>query len=332
VAFAYVVNRGDGTVSEVDLSTFTVSATLAVSTLPDEPMAIAIDPTNTFAYVLVGGSGVGNEIVKIDLSTFTVAATLVISTTSAPAGIAVDRAGAFAFTVSNLTSGGGGHPIEFKKIDLTSFTVAATLTPGAYGVGTAIATDQAGAKVYATDVTGVLEITVSSFTVTNSLTIAIATNLATIVVDPPGENAYVTDWGTSGGNYRITLSTFAETGTPPNEAVTGGIDIDPADVFGYVSSWAFNTLIKFSIATLGAVGSPLTVTPGDWAVAVDDTGAFAYVTAMAVPFGSGNQIVKVDTGAWTLVGAPLTVGTGPIAIAIWRPPYVPPLNAIVMVL
>ncbi len=64
MAYAYVANNGDGTVTQINLSTFlTVGSALAVGS---DPPSIAIDPTGTYAYV---ANSSGSTVTKINLST-----------------------------------------------------------------------------------------------------------------------------------------------------------------------------------------------------------------------------------------------------------------------
>lgn len=102
--FAYVPNRGSGTVSRINLATNTVDARIKVGS---GPKGVAINPTGTFAYVLNDQFGIS----RIDLATNAVDATTIVD--GFPNGVAINPAGTFAY-VTNESSG------TVSKINLTT--------------------------------------------------------------------------------------------------------------------------------------------------------------------------------------------------------------------
>ena len=86
LAYAYVANSDDNTVSKINLSTFTaVGSALAVGS---HPYSIAIDPTGTYAYV---ANYSDNTVTKINLSTFTAVGSA-LAVGSEPFSIAIAKA------------------------------------------------------------------------------------------------------------------------------------------------------------------------------------------------------------------------------------------------
>ena len=79
--YAYVANYGSNTVSVINTSTNTVSATVTVGT---GPIGVAINPAGTYVYVANNG---GNTVSVINTSTNTVSATVTVG--SVPYGVAI---------------------------------------------------------------------------------------------------------------------------------------------------------------------------------------------------------------------------------------------------
>jgi YVTN family beta-propeller protein len=94
----YVTNRDDDTVSVIDASTRTVTATVPLGTGPDEnPAGVAVDPGTHTVYVTNGGDG---TVAVIDAPTRTVSATVPVG--KHPGGVAVDPGSHTAY----VTNGG----------------------------------------------------------------------------------------------------------------------------------------------------------------------------------------------------------------------------------
>jgi YVTN family beta-propeller protein len=127
LAYAYVANSGDNTVTKINLSTFLkVSSALAVGSYP---CSIAIDPTGTYAYVANNND---STVSKINLSTFlTVGSALAVG--SGPQSIAIDPTGTYAY-VANFNAN------TVTKINLSTFTaVGSALAVGSAPYSIAIA-------------------------------------------------------------------------------------------------------------------------------------------------------------------------------------------------
>jgi YVTN family beta-propeller protein len=71
------------------------------------------------------------------------------------------------------------------------------------------------------------------------------------------------------------------------------------------------TVSVFDIATGGAVGSPISVGTGPFALAISPDGSRAYVANQ-----TSGDVSVIDTATNTVVGAPITVGTQPHGVAL----------------
>ena len=111
----YVTNVKDGTVSVIDASTRTVTATIPVGKSPQE---VAVDPGTHTVYVTDYGD---NSVSVIDASTRTVTATIPVGTS--PHGVAVDP-GTHTVYVANAKDG------TVSVIDASTRTVTATIPVG----------------------------------------------------------------------------------------------------------------------------------------------------------------------------------------------------------
>lgn len=107
--YAINTNYGSNTATIVTIPSMTVAATLSVGT---QPVAVALDSTQTYAYIANYGS---SSITKIDLASHSVAGTLAVGT--APAALALDPSG------TSLWVGGLNY---ISKVNLSSFLVTST--------------------------------------------------------------------------------------------------------------------------------------------------------------------------------------------------------------
>src|ERR1700685_1742798 len=100
--YAYVPNYLDETVSVIDTSTNTVSATITVGTSPN---GVAITPDGSMAYIANGGS---SGVVSV-IDTSTKNATATISVGEFPTGIAITPDGSTAYVLTQGYGLGTGY-------------------------------------------------------------------------------------------------------------------------------------------------------------------------------------------------------------------------------
>jgi DNA-binding beta-propeller fold protein YncE len=230
---------------------------------------------------------------------------------SLPQSIAIDPAGAFAYTANYGAS-------TVTKINLATFlTVGSALAVGS--LPQSIAIDPAGAFAYTANygASTVTKINLATFLTVGSA-LAVGSDPYSIAIDPAGAYAYVANAGDSTVT-KINLSTFLTVGS----ALAVGSDpyaiaIDPAGTFAYVANAGDSTVTKINLSTFLTVGSALAVGSVPQSIAVDPAGTFAYVAN-----AGDSTVTKINLSTFLTVGSALAVGSDPQSIAIGPIPYLP---------
>ncbi len=339
--FMYVANRGSNNVSAytVDAASGTLAA-LAGSPFAagNLPVAIAVDPTGTYAYV-------ANQ-TDATISAFTIDRTSgalkavggsPFPTGRAPTSVAIDPSSSFVY----VTNGDAGT-VSAYSINAGGALTAVTGSPFATGTTpSSVTVDPLDAYVY---VTNQADGTVSEFTNENSngvLTTGALTAVSgspftagsgprAVIVDPSDQYVYVANATSNTLSGYYSLSGTIQDGGGAITAISGSpfltgsspnsVAVDPLDNFLYAANQGSNNISAYALDASGALtavpGSPFTAGDGPSAVAVDPTGSFLYVANA----GAGNvSVFAIDsiTGALSAVnGSPYTAGTLPSAIAI----------------
>ena len=309
--FAYVTNRGDGTVSAYTIN----SSTGSLSAVPGSPFqagigptSVAVDPSNRFAYVanLSGGSARGHvSAYTINSSTGALSAIAgsPFKAGNTPYGVTVDPSGRFAY-VANLD---GDNVSAYAINSSTGALREVAGSPFAAGVQpTSVAVDPSGQFVYVANSCFSSSIcsegTVSAYTI-NSSTGALrkvagspfpaGVQPTSVTVDPSGRFAYVA-----------------------NECV-------PCSR-GNVSAYTIDN----STGALHAVaGSPFAAADGPSSVTVDASGHFAYVSNQCLTSNAcvaGNLTGAVSaytingtTGALhAITGSPFAAGDTSVSVTV----------------
>jgi YVTN family beta-propeller protein len=302
--FAYVVNRGDKTVSVIDTATNTVVATVTVF----ESSGVAVTPDGKHAYVAnANPSGVQ----VIDTATNSVVTTITVP--EGAQAIAITPDGKHAYVSSD-------GPIV-SVIDTVTNTVVATAP--VTGASSQIAITPDGTRAYVTTTSGTtLPDTVSVIdTATNTLetTVTVAKDPSWVAITPDGKHAYVAST-TNAVSVIDTVSNTVEI-TVALGPEPFGVAVTPDGARAYVTnsnvnnSPASGTVSVIDTATNTVEAATLAVGTFPSAVAVAPDGKHAYVAN----FGSGTVSV-IDTATNTVVST-VTVGSGPEAVAIGREPF-----------
>jgi DNA-binding beta-propeller fold protein YncE len=254
----------------VTASASSVSGTIASLS---QARSIAIDPAGIFAYVVEEGGGLN----KIDLSNDTIVSRLSPSTNGWD--VAINPAGTYAyFIVYNA----------IKKIDLSNFTVVATITVSrSYN----IAINPAGTFAYVTQGSGLAKIDLSTNVVTTVPNLS-GTSISEVAIDSAGAYAYVLDVSLSRMS-KIDLVTDSVVHTPIPGLEPNGIALNPAGTFAYVSHYSdtLQTGVLSKIdTTAGSIVASIPVGEGYMgAVAINAGGTFAFVVD-----NSGSTVAKVN--------------------------------------
>ena len=280
---AYVVNA-DGTVSVVDTSTNTITATIAIGALPG---GVSFSPDGTRAYVANRGD---SSISVIDTASNTVVATVALAPDSFPLYPAVTPDGKFLYVaevfsgnvevvsaaansvVASIPVGGfpcsvaitpdGAHGYVSNGIDFVSVIDIATNTISVGSIPVTsdgncafqFAVTPAGDAVYVPGINRNVVSVISTATNTVSATVAVPPPgaivlLTNLVITPDGSRAYVQD---AFHNQVDVIDTATNTLEPipiPVGSVPTGVAVTPDGSLVYVANVGDNTLSVISTAT-----------------------------------------------------------------------------------
>lgn len=319
-------------------------ATRALTPLPKSPYpgsprgtgeAVAIDPTNRFAYLT--NSGTNNvsgfaidastgDLIPLPIPTYTAG--------SGPHGTGISLSGKYLYVNNTFDNTISGYHIDANSGKLTQLS-ASPFPAGPYPSNDVAFTPD-GRFFYVPNSNYGGPGSVSAFSVasqTGLLTklsgspFPAGTNEQQVAVDPSGQFLYVSDGGASATNtygFRIDSSTGNPTPLPGSPFATGegrGLAIDPKGRFLFTENENTDALSSFlidqSTGQLLQVGAPYAIAHGGSAgIIVDPTGNFVYVGSFAVPGIYGFRINQT-TGALTVIpGSPFPSGLVPVSFAI----------------
>jgi YVTN family beta-propeller protein len=235
----YVTNRDDATVSVIDASTRTVTATVPVSKPFYGPEGVAVDPGTHTVYV----TNYGVTVSVIDASTRTVTATVPLGTgpEENPAGVAVDP-GTHTVYVGRLRTAAahvGNYDGEVSVIDAPTRAVTATVTVGKQPHQVAV--DPGTHTVYVTNVTDNTVTVIDASTRTVSATVPVGKHPGGVAVDPGTRTVYVANNADNTVSV-IDASTRTVTATVPVGKHPGAVAVDPGSHTVYVTNGGDNTV------------------------------------------------------------------------------------------
>ena len=288
--YAFVANVGAGTLSKIDLSTFTKATTDLTLSNPPE----AVDADDTYVYAadntgglstidpvafdvvgsplatghscqfmkvgksksygyLVGASSSGT-LVQVDLSTMSV----VTSVTGFAAGgvylaCDVDPTDTYAYVCAYGTS-------TLYKIDLATSSVAASVGVGLHPAGVSV--DSTATYAYVSNKTDatISKVQLSDMTVVATLTVGSAP--VNFVIDSTSTYGYVCDNGLSSAVTQVQMSDFTvvtttaiASGAGPNQAA-----LDSLDAFLYTANYGSSNVTKLAVPAMTVVSSLATAT------------------------------------------------------------------------
>jgi 6-phosphogluconolactonase (cycloisomerase 2 family) len=284
--FAYVANEGlyatDGSVSAYSIDPTTGALTSTSGGISGNSpefccfTAVAVHPSDKFAYVANGDS------TPRSVSMYTISGANgalkyfgTIAAEGFPTSVVVDPSGQFVYVAAETDSGTPGPgSVSMYAINATTGDLTSL---GTIATGTMIAESSSNS----------------------------------IVVDPTGAFAYVTNSGSNNVSmYSINATTGVLTSGGLIDAGTTplSVAVDPAGKFAYVVNFNSNDVSMYTInATTGALTSIGTIAAGmsPTSIAVHPSGKFAYVTNSA---SNEVSMYSIDsaTGTLTPIG---TIGT-----------------------
>jgi 6-phosphogluconolactonase (cycloisomerase 2 family) len=276
--FAYVANEGiyatDGSVSAYSIDATTGALTPTSGGISGNSpafccfTAVAVDPSDKFAYVTNGDSfppSVSMYTINGANGALTYFGTIVAE--GFPTSVVVDPSGQFVYVAAETeygTTGPGSvsmYAINATTGALTSLGTIATGTMIAESSSTSIAVDPSGAFAYVANSgsnnVSMYSINATTGVLTSGGLIDAGTTPVSVAVDPGGKFAYVANLNSNNVSmYKIDAATGALTSIGTIAAGTNptSIAIHPSGGFAYVTNSGSNDISIYSIdATTGAL-------------------------------------------------------------------------------
>jgi len=297
--YAYITNMGSNSVSVIDTSTNTVTATINAG---HYPLGVVIAPDGTKAYV----ANAEGTVSIIDTSINNVIGTVEVG--GYPYGIAISPDGKKVYVACDEGSNNG----YIYVIDTSTNTVTAAVPVGDTHLGVAVTPN--GTKVY---VTNYFSDNISIIdTATNNVigTVNIGDFPVAVAVNPDGKNVYVANTNyplEGGGRFTGTVSVIDTTTNNVTAVVEvgaspSGIAVNPTGTKVYVANYVSNNISVINTATNNVTASVnLGIRP--YGVAVSPDGSKVYVTNQG-----SNNVSVIDTATNNVIDT-VNVGNSPVA-------------------
>lgn len=261
--YAFVANKGDDTVSRIDLETRTVTATIPV---PDNPLGIAFLPDGSKAYV---ASWAANAITVIDTATNGTSAVTGILANTGPYKIAITPDGSEA-----IVSGYGAEGYVVTVSTATDAVVATVDSPGSWLQG--IDVDPLGNTAYVGSTGGGLFFYNLD---TDLFSLDMVTGLGwlgEVAVTPDGSEVWMTDNSDTGAVHIFDVSDGEIAVDYTGFSYPNGVAFSPDGSVVYVSEYGIDAVTSFDFATLDVLYEyPTAASP--YSVAISPDGRFLYV-------------------------------------------------------
>ena len=325
---AYVVNSGDGTVSQLLIASdgHLVPLATATTTVGNQPQRMAIDPSGQYAYVSNAGSA--------NLSAWTIdtsgnlqaMSTATFATGNAPSGLSIDNTGKHLYVCNR----GSGNISQFSigPSGLLTPLAIATVNAGAQPYSLYLSLD--GQYAYAINLQGA--ISQYSFDASGNLqplpiaAVAAGSWPLALTMTAVGRYAYAAVSGTC-NTCKGSIHPFAvDTQGNLTPLSTSGINADgwtssvvaaPSAAYIYAGNYAGNNISMFKIGSDGTLTAlnPATLTTGQGpiALAIDASGHYLY--AVNQKDNSISQFAVASDGHLTPLTTP-TISTGSLPSAL----------------
>jgi YVTN family beta-propeller protein len=306
----YVANEADNTVSVIDTASDTVTANLAVGSLPQ---AVAITPDGSTAYVTDQGSG---TVSVIDTAENRVGEPITVAshTDSLPDGIALSPEGSKLYVTYGFRPGTSIGPGEVAVIDTKTREVGTPIEVGEEPAGIAVTPD--GTKAFVADY-GSGQITeiegLDGGSPHADAPIDVGGTPQGVAISADGSSVYVTN-GNSDDVSVLSVATgkLVATLTDPSFKAPQGIATSPAGEGAYVADFDGGELTALGAAnqvlgTAAVGGSP-------FGVAYDPDGKTVWTSTS--PAESAGGVEAIDAAKRTVVAGPIEVEEAPLGLAI----------------
>lgn len=305
---AYITNSIDSTVSVINLSTNTVSATIKVG---GWPFGVSCSSDGTKVYVV---NKADNSISVINTSTNTVSA-IISGIGTELYGIAVSPDGTKVYVVNSNANG------KVTVIDAVLNIFSDTIAIGSYPTGIAVSPD--GSKVYVTNYNDNTISVINTVANTVSTTITVGANPQYVAVSPNGNTLYVANYGIGGNTVSVvnTATNAVTTTIDLNNEMWGAysIALTPDGAKAYVVNYlenlvsVINTATNTVSSTINLYYLPVNDFPPDSihfvpiGVSISPDGSKAYVAGHKTD-NSGNGLVTVINTANDSISDTLATG------------------------
>jgi 6-phosphogluconolactonase len=332
--YVYVPNRDSSapiTVSVYEISPSTgILTALSTSTVTDpdlnSPIAIAVNPAGTFAYVVNYFSSTVSMF-SVNASTGKLTALSPASVSTDPSGgaananstsIAITPSGSFAYVINHYTNN-----ISMFSINTSTGLLSPLSTPSVPSGNSPrwISINPTGTFAY---VTNYVDNTLTIYSIGNEgiltavNTISAFSGPTQIAIHPSGNYAYVTNL-TANSISIMNLQNNTVIGTVLTGNGPSQIAINPDGTNAYVVNSNSNTVSMYSFGSDGSLIplSTATIATGTSPVSIgiNPSGAYAYVS------NSGDNTVSMysinsSTGVLSALSTPVATGTTPFFMAI----------------
>lgn len=302
----YVANVAGNSVSAIDTTTDTVTATIPVGS---DPIGVAVSPDDSTVYVTNEGS---DTVSVISTATNTVTATIPVGVV--PDAAAVSPDGSLLYVGNNIGPRTGGIDVISTATDTVTATIATANQPDS------IAFTADGAEAYVANFVGssVSVINTATSTVTATIASPTAETPDTVAVTPDGAFAYVTNYNSNNVSV-ISTATNTITGTISGLSGPAGLSITPDGADVYVTNENNNTVSVISTATNTITDTIAAGSVPDGIVA-DPAGGEAYAANV-----SGNNVSVISTSTNAITG---TVAVGSLPFEVAMAPAPPAVTAV----
>jgi YVTN family beta-propeller protein len=315
---AYITNGSDGTVSVIDTTTNTVTATIAVGNLP---FGVAVTPDASAVYITNFSD---NTVSVIDTSSNTVTATIPVG--REPLGVAVTPDGRLVYVTNRADStvsvidpavkGSWRQRNHYTRLYHRKSMIFPPIAVGHVPAGVAISPD--GSTVY---VVNQADNTVSVIdTLTNTVTgspITVGFSPFGVAITPDGNTVYVTNSDDDTVSVIDTTTKTVIRSPIPVGVDPLGVTVSADGSTVYVTNLLDNTVSVIATPT-NTVIATIPVPGADLGVAITPDGSAVYIANEN--FLDTGTVSVIDTASNTVIGSPIPVGRGSIAFGVFIQP------------
>ena len=287
ITYAYIANYGSNTVSVINTTNNTVTATIPVGAYP---YGVSLSPDGSKVYVANSGS---NNVSFINTATNTVIATVAVGTN--PSIVCFSPDGSKIYVANS-----GSNSISV--INAATISVTATITVGFSPSGISFSPD--GSKIYVTrgSTLGVINAATNTLTAT----VTVGSDAHGVIVSPDGSKVYVANANDNTVSV-INTATNIVTNTLTVGQTPFVVSISPDGSKVYVANFNSNTVSVINTAT-NIITATVTVGTNPYGISISPNGTKVYVT------NSGSNTVSVINTSTNTVTATVPVDSSPISV------------------